>query len=146
MINDAYSDPRFYSKVDEKTGFVTRNILCIPLINRKKTCIGTLQVLNKKSGDFRADDIGLLNAASHFIAIALENAMLYEQMDLMLKAKERAINHLSHELKTPLAIISGVLETVRRKIGRRMFKRSGPDPQQRTSKRGAAAQSSAKNR
>ena len=74
-------------------------------------------MLNKKSGDFRADDIGLLDAASHFIAIALENAMLYEQMDLMLKAKERTINHLSHELKTPLAIISGVLETVRRKIG-----------------------------
>ena len=42
IINDAYSDSRFYSKVDKKTGFVTRNILCIPLINRKKTCIGTL--------------------------------------------------------------------------------------------------------
>ena len=69
-INDAYSDPRFYSKVDEKTGFLTRDVLCIPLINRNKSCIGTLQVLNKKSGDFRSDDIGLLNSASHFIAIA----------------------------------------------------------------------------
>ncbi len=121
-INNAYNDPRFYSKVDEKTGFVTRNILCIPLINRNKTCIGTLQVLNKKSGDFRSDDIGLLNSASHFIAIALENAMLYEQMDLMLKARERAINHLSHELITPLSIISGVLETIRRKIGAECLK------------------------
>ncbi|MDO8969864.1 MAG: HAMP domain-containing sensor histidine kinase, partial [Saprospiraceae bacterium] len=64
----------------------------------------------------------LLNSASHFVAIALENAMLYEQMELMLKAKKRAINHLSHELITPLAIISGVLQTIRRKIGTESLK------------------------
>ncbi len=49
IINDAYSDPRFFPEVDKKTGFRTRNILCIPLINRKKECIGVLQTLNKKA-------------------------------------------------------------------------------------------------
>ena len=33
-INDAYSDPRFYSEVDRRSGFVTRNILCIPILNQ----------------------------------------------------------------------------------------------------------------
>ena len=122
IINNTANDPRFYSKVDQKTGFQTRNILCVPLFNRQQTCIGTLQVLNKKNGDFRADDTDLLNSASHYIAIALENATLYEQMELMLKAKERAIDHLAHELKTPLAVISGVMETIRRKIGAECLK------------------------
>lgn len=54
-------------------------------------------------------DVDLLTSASHYIAISLENATLYEQLDLMLKAKERVINHLAHELKTPLAVISGAL-------------------------------------
>ncbi len=48
--------------------------------------------------------------------------MIYEQMNLMLKAKELAINHLSHELTTPLAIISGVLQIVRKKIGNACLK------------------------
>ena len=48
IINDAYSDPRFFSEVDKKTGFRTQNILCIPLINRKKECLGVIQNLEQK--------------------------------------------------------------------------------------------------
>ncbi|HUT72085.1 MAG TPA: GAF domain-containing protein [Desulfatiglandales bacterium] len=47
VINDAYSDPRFYSKIDKKSGFRTRNILCVPLTNRQVECIGTLETLNQ---------------------------------------------------------------------------------------------------
>lgn len=106
IINDAYSDPRFYPGVDQKTHFKTRNILCLPLINRKGTCIGTLQVINKTSGDFTSDDEELLLSVSHYITIALENAKLYDDLKVLDKAKERVINHLSHELKTPLAVLS----------------------------------------
>ena len=42
---------RCYPGIDQITGFKTKNIVCVPLINRKKECLGTLQVLNKKSGD-----------------------------------------------------------------------------------------------
>ncbi|MEE8398434.1 MAG: GAF domain-containing protein, partial [Desulfobacterales bacterium] len=34
IINDVYSDPRFYSQIDKKTGFHSKNTLCMPLINR----------------------------------------------------------------------------------------------------------------
>ena len=57
LIHDAYEDPRFYPEIDIQTGFRTRNILCIPLINRRERCIGALQALNKQSGKFTADDI-----------------------------------------------------------------------------------------
>ncbi|MCD6296351.1 MAG: GAF domain-containing protein, partial [Deltaproteobacteria bacterium] len=46
IINDAYNDSRFYAEVDKKSGFRTRNILCVPLVNRKGQCIGALQTLN----------------------------------------------------------------------------------------------------
>ena len=106
IINDAYKDPRFYPGVDQKTHFKTRNILCLPLINRKGNAIGTLQVINKTAGLFDTDDEELLLSVSHYITIALENARLYDDLKVLDKAKERVINHLSHELKTPLAVLS----------------------------------------
>jgi len=112
IINDPYSNPLFFPDVDKRTGFRTRNILCIPLINREKECIGTLQTLNKRTGDFTEEDQELLTSASHYITIALENAKLYEDLKVLDKAKERVINHLSHELRTPLAIIASVFARI----------------------------------
>ncbi len=116
IINDAYSDPRFFSEVDKKTGFRTQNILCIPLINRKKECLGVIQTLNKKAGEFDEEDLELLTSASHYIAIALENAKLYEDLKVLDKAREKVINHLSHELRIPLAIISGVFTKIHKEL------------------------------
>jgi len=112
IINDPYSNPLFFPDVDKRTGFRTRNILCIPLINREKECIGTLQTLNKRTGDFTEEDQELLTSASHYITIALENAQLYEDLKVLDKTKERVINHLSHELRTPLAIIASVFTRI----------------------------------
>jgi len=116
LIDDAYADPRFYREVDRKTGLKTRNILCLPLIDRYRECIGTLQLINKVSGDFTEDDEKQLDAISHYVTIGLENAKLYDDLKVLDKAKERVINHLSHELKTPLAIISGVLARLERQL------------------------------
>ncbi|MBN1831600.1 MAG: GAF domain-containing sensor histidine kinase [Deltaproteobacteria bacterium] len=116
IINDAYSDPRFLPEVDKKTGFKTRNILSIPLINREKKCIGTLQALNKKTGDFNKEDQAFLISASHYMAIAIENAKLYDDLRVLDLAKEKVINHLSHELRTPLAVIMAILSRVEREL------------------------------
>ena len=118
IINDPYNDPRFLPDIDKKTGSQTRNILCIPLINRNQNCIGTLQTLNKKEKDFTDQDLELLTSASHYVTIALENAKLYKELKMLDKAKERVINHLSHELKTPLAILSGVMARIRKILGK----------------------------
>lgn len=112
VANDAYKDPRFYAKVDETSGFRTKNILCIPLINWNRTCIGALQSLNKISGDFTEEDKALLFAISNFVTIALENMKVYEELKSLDKARERTLNHLSHELKTPVAMVKAVLDRV----------------------------------
>ncbi len=116
IVNDAYNDPRFYPEIDKRLGFITKNILCIPLINRERECIGTLEALNKSYGDFTDKDRELLTTISHYVTVALENSMLYEDLKLLDKAKERVVNHLSHELKTPLALISGAFEKISRAL------------------------------
>jgi len=112
IVNDTSNDPRFDADVDEKTGFRTRNILCVPLINRQKECVGTLQALNKNNGNFTDDDVEMLSSVADYATIALENSRLYEELKSMNKAKERAIDHLSHELTTPLTLISATLAKI----------------------------------
>ena len=80
IINDAYNDSRFYAEVDKQSGFRTRNLICVPLVNRKGQCIGVLQALNKRVGDFTDEDKELLTSISHYVAIALENSQLYEEV------------------------------------------------------------------
>jgi len=123
-VNDAYTDPRFYSEVDKKSGFRTRNIMCVPLVNWAGECIGALQSLNKRSGDFTEDDLELLTFISSYVTIALENMRYCEELKDMNKAMERAMNHLSHELRTPLALIEAAFDLLSNKL------QGGDDPKQ----------------
>jgi len=117
IINDAYHDPRFCRDVDKSTGFTTANLLCIPLVNRSNVCIGSLQALNKSSGDFTDKDQLLLSTVSQYITIALENGRLYENLKSISEARKKVIDHLSHELKTPVAIIDTAVTIIARKLG-----------------------------
>ncbi len=109
VVNNAYADARFYKEVDKKTGFRTVNILCVPLLSHRKNCIGTMQVLNKKEGDFTEEDTDILTYIASYVTVALENSFLYEELKETDRARQKAVNHLSHELRTPLSILSFVL-------------------------------------
>ncbi len=78
-IPDAYADYRFNPEIDKKTGYRTRNILTMPMRNKKNEIIGVFQVLNKFEGPFNKDDEELLTAISSIAATAIENAQLYEE-------------------------------------------------------------------
>ena len=80
VIPDAYADSRFNPEIDRKTGYRTRNILCMP-IRYKGNAIGVTQVLNKHDGDFGDEDMQLLEALTAQAASALENAHLYERVE-----------------------------------------------------------------
>ena len=73
-IPDAYKDSRFNPEIDKKTGYRTRNILCAPMLNHKNECVGVLQVLNKKTGEFGFEDESLIMALAAQAAVAVENA------------------------------------------------------------------------
>lgn len=76
VLNDTYSDARFFSGVDRKSGFRTRSMMCIPLQVEERT-IGVLQAINRLSGEFTQHDLGLLRALGGPLAAAIENANLH---------------------------------------------------------------------
>lgn len=78
-LEDAYDDPHFSSEVDRRTGYRTRTLLCVPMKNMHGV-IGVIQALNKEHGTFTADDEELLLALGGQAASALENALLYEEI------------------------------------------------------------------
>ena len=119
IINDAYSDPRFFSKIDEKTGFKTRNILCSPLINRKKICIGVIQALNKTNGDFNDNDKELFLAISDYLVIALENAKLVQNLkgsNKNLKKAQLKLRDYSKNLERKVEERTAELRSVQNKL------------------------------
>jgi adenylate cyclase len=81
IIPDAYADPRFNRKVDTDTGYRTRNILCVPIRNKKQVVIGVTQALNKREGGFDEEDRQLLEGLSSQAAAALENARMFERVE-----------------------------------------------------------------
>jgi HD-GYP domain-containing protein (c-di-GMP phosphodiesterase class II) len=82
IVPKAQEDPRFFRGVDQATGFTTRDVICVPL--RIKTgIIGVIQGINKQAGEFTQDDLDLFIALADQIAIALDNARLYEELNVM---------------------------------------------------------------
>jgi sigma-B regulation protein RsbU (phosphoserine phosphatase) len=73
-VQNAYEDKRFDKTFDMETGFKTKTILSIPMINRQGEVIGVIQVLNKKVGVFDDFDEEFATILATFSAIAVENA------------------------------------------------------------------------
>jgi len=97
VIADARSDPRFYRKVDEQSTFVTQSILAVPMIARGNV-IGVLEAINKRNGvAFTDEDVELLAVVGDQAAVAVQNALLFQQSDL--------IAEIVHEMRTPLTSI-----------------------------------------
>ena len=90
-IIDAYDDPRFNSEVDNKTGYRTRNILCMPILGKTGKKLGVLQILNKKEGSFSIKDEKRLEAFSAQAAIALENSQLFENLELAFREESELL-------------------------------------------------------
>ncbi len=78
-IEDAYDDPRFNKEVDQRTGYRTKSMLCMPLSNKDGKTIGVTQIINKHGGPFTKEDEELLSAFSAQAAIALQNSLLFQE-------------------------------------------------------------------
>lgn len=108
LVAEAQKSPHFYRHVDALTGLVTRSILAVPLLTRKEV-IGVIEATNKRDGVFTNHDIELLEALASSAAIAIENARLFERIDMgqeqlrqlankVISAQEEERQRLSQEL------------------------------------------------
>lgn len=95
IIYDAASDPRWASRFDQSTGYVTRSILCAPMLT-SNTIIGCIQLINKKDGLlFDDDDLNLCQELASLAAIALESQGLLIQES----PKKKVLNRLEQVSK-----------------------------------------------
>jgi K+-sensing histidine kinase KdpD len=97
LVEDARNDPRHFQGVDKTIDFETRNLLCVPMIAFDKV-IGVVQAVNKHPGStWTEDDVNTLTTLAAQAAVAIENARLFQQSDI--------VSEMVHELRTPLAAL-----------------------------------------
>lgn len=106
IVNHAKDDPRFFNKIDQALQFVTRDILCAPLISRSRA-IGVIEMVNStKENGFSEADLDLIQVLVNPAAVAIENAYLFQKTQQLTiqddLTKLYNARHLSHCLETEL--------------------------------------------
>ncbi|EMM80944.1 GAF domain protein [Leptospira interrogans str. 2006001854] len=86
IVNDAANDPRIYRNIDETVGFVTNNLICVPMSTQGEIQ-GVLEAVNSlERNEFTKRDIKILQYLSDLAAIAIRNRRLIR--DLKSRANE----------------------------------------------------------
>ncbi|MCL4510429.1 MAG: ATP-binding protein [Bacteroidetes bacterium] len=118
-IQEAYNDPRFNPEFDLKSGFKTKNILCVPMRNKDNKIIGVFQLINKRKGKFDSEDETFLKAFSIHASIAIENSRLALEMvkTERLSAVGRMAGTIIHDIKNPMSTIRVYAQVLKKKAG-----------------------------
>jgi diguanylate cyclase (GGDEF)-like protein len=118
IVPDASADERFFSRVDENSGFTTRDLIVVP-VKTKGMVLGALEGINKKRGHFDDGDLLALYGLANQVALAIENARLYQAsitdgltglyqrryFDMRLDDEVSRVNRFSQPLSVMLADI-----------------------------------------
>jgi signal transduction histidine kinase len=119
IVDDVTRDERHYQGVDQKTGFITRSLMVVPMVVSDNV-IGVLEVVNKRVLPFTAFDERILTLLGQEAAVAIENARLVMainaanvQLAEVDKLKDNFMSIANHELRTPLGAILGYAEFLR---------------------------------
>jgi signal transduction histidine kinase len=119
IVNDVRADKRHFKAADEKSRFVTRNILATPML-RKDKLIGVLEVLNKRKREaFTPGDARVLEFFADQAAVAIENARLIQAnvQAERLAAVGQTVAGISHYVKNILAGIKGSASLIEHGLG-----------------------------
>ena len=121
IIPDVSKCSFFLKRITNETDLNTNNMLSVPLKLKDKT-IGVVTVANKLHGEFDNIDTELLSMVSNTIALPIENARIHEELQKSNKelkalnhAKDKVVNHLAHELKTPISVLGASIKLLLKK-------------------------------
>lgn len=111
-----YDDERFNRSVDERTGFVTRSIVCVPVRTMAGELIGVMQSLNKREGVFTQDDLDLLSDMTNHAATILQSMQYIEEIE-RIRIKEmdflELVSDINSEFDLAKLLQRAVAETTR---------------------------------
>ena len=124
LAKDAYQDEGIIRIKARHKGILPDFIEQALIFNINHTCTAILGLGPKIMGDpFSDEDLDLLETLVNNLIAALKNAMAaealkdaYAEVSSLNRAKDKVINHLSHELKTPIALLGGSLELLKRSL------------------------------
>ena len=119
LIPDTYADPRFNPDIDKRTGYRTRNMLCMPMKNKDRKIIGVFQLLNKNEGSFDNDDVSFIDALSAHASVAIENAHMAQEMvaNERLSAVGKMASVIIHDIKNPMGTLRVYAQVMKKKSG-----------------------------
>ncbi|MEE4173342.1 MAG: ATP-binding cassette domain-containing protein [Xanthomonadales bacterium] len=84
-IDDAYADDRFNRDIDRRTGYRTRSILCLPILDRSGRLFAVAQLLNRRDGQpFSAEDEG------RFAGFIDSIGVIFESLEVLGSSRIRA--------------------------------------------------------
>ncbi|PCI39380.1 MAG: hypothetical protein COB53_03300 [Elusimicrobia bacterium] len=98
IVPDATKDPRFAGQFDKKSGFITRSLVAVPMFFRGEL-VGVCEVLNKRTGTYSNEHIGLLSSLANLASVAITNTRVIQDQK----------NFFSHVLE----LLSGVIEVAK---------------------------------
>ena len=123
VLNDLPEDSEIHTERDKRLGYETKNLILVPLRSQDRV-IGVLCAINKKIGDFDEADVELLSMLAGTVVLSIENARFaeevkkaYMEVSSLNRAKDKVINLLSHELRTPIAVLDSSLVALEKKLG-----------------------------
>ena len=112
IVNDALDDARFSGRIDARTGFTTRNMICVPLKVRDRV-LGVIEVVNREDGtSFSRADAEVLKAVANQAAIALDNARLYDRLEQRVEQSQGELAIANRELQADKTLLQTVLHSM----------------------------------
>jgi len=99
LVPDTRRESRWNPGVDNLIAFASRSIVGVPLIAHGET-LGALEAINKVTGEFDTEDVSTLQWLAALAAVAIVNARLFQQSDV--------VTEMVHELRTPLSALMAV--------------------------------------
>jgi len=103
-----------YNRIDQDTGFVTRDMITLPLQRWKGEPVGVLNVLNKRVGMLGPKDLTLLTIISAFAALAIQQAQMFE--DAKKAEVVTLLGDIGHDMKNMLQPVVSGLELLKDEV------------------------------
>ena len=114
ITNQVDHDASHLHQIDQTTGFVTRDMITVPLRRWRGEPIGVLNVLNKRMGPLTNHDLGLLTIISAFAALAIQQAKQFE--DAKKAEMVTLLGDIGHDMKNLLTPVCAGMELLRGEV------------------------------